>query len=89
MSRSRKKNPIVSDYSRNSTKYYKRIASKAVRNYKGIIPNGCHFKKLYCSYNIFDYKWRIENDEEPYIMYNGKTIMIGSSKEDVKRAYRK
>ena len=60
MSRSRKR-PYVSDYSRgrNGTKANKRFAAKAVRNFKGYIPNGNWYKKLYCSWNISDYKWRV------------------------------
>ena len=56
MSRSRKKVPIITDYSRKGTKFNKRLAAKAVRNYKGIIPDGCKYKYLFCSYNICDYK---------------------------------
>ena len=81
MSRSRKKHPVVSDYSRNRTRYYKRIASKTVRNYKGFIPDGCSYKKLYCSWNIFDYKchWFLSDLKE----YEWFDI------EDINRAYRK
>ena len=55
MSRSIKK-PSYSDYSRNHTKWAKRQASKAVRKYQGEISNGKGYRKIYCSYNIFDYK---------------------------------
>lgn len=89
MSRSRKKNPVVSDYSRNYTKFAKRQASRKVRYYKGYIPDGSHYKKLYCSWNIFDYKWFVYENEEPYICSNGVIHLIGSNREDVKRAYRK
>ena len=56
MSRSRKKYSHHSDYSRNGTPYSKVLSRRAVRRYKGHIPNGCAFKKLYCSWNIYDYK---------------------------------
>jgi hypothetical protein len=55
MSRSRKKIPIVKDYGRNSTSFYKKEASKKVRRYRGIIPDGCFYKKMYSSWDIFDY----------------------------------
>lgn len=55
MSRSRKK-PSYSDYSRSYTKWAKRQASKKVRRYQGELPSGAFYKKIYCSYNIFDYK---------------------------------
>ena len=56
MSRSYKKNPGYTDYSRGRTKYMKRLASKSVRNYDGNLSNGCSYKKLLCSYDIRDWK---------------------------------
>lgn len=57
MSRSRKKHPVVKDFSRgnNGTRWDKRQASKRVRRHKGPIPDGCGYKKLYPSWNIHDY----------------------------------
>lgn len=57
MSRSRKKNAVVSDYSRNYTNFAKKQASRKVRYYKGNISDGCNFKKIYPTWNIFDYKF--------------------------------
>ena len=59
MSRSRKKHPVVKDFSRgnNGTRWDKRNASKKVRYHKGPIPDGGHYKKLYCSWNIHDYSF--------------------------------
>lgn len=57
MSRSRKNHPIVKDYSRSSTRDYKRFASKFIRRYTGIIIDGNHYRKLYDSWNIHDYKY--------------------------------
>ena len=54
MSRSRKK-PYLKDYSINYTRWAKRQASKKVRYYKNHISDGKGYKKIYCSYNIFDY----------------------------------
>lgn len=81
MSRSRKKNPVQSDYNRNYTAFAKRQAVKIVRNYTRTIPDGCSFKKLYCSWNIFDYKshWFISDIKE----YNYFDI------EDYNKAFRK
>lgn len=56
MSRSRKKYPIVTDYSKNYTSFAKRQANKKVRKYSKTLSKGSVFKKLYCSWNIFDYK---------------------------------
>lgn len=54
MSRSRKNVSSSSDYSKYNTKKAKRRASKAVRRYTGDLADGMFYKKLYCSYNIFD-----------------------------------
>lgn len=61
MSRSRKKYPVVTDYSRNRTRWAKRQSSKAVRRYKGKLADGNQFKKVFPSYDIFDYKsyWNV------------------------------
>lgn len=55
MSRSRKKHPSYSDYNPNYTPWSKRQASKKVRKYKPL-TNGSLYKKVYSSYDIFDYK---------------------------------
>lgn len=56
MSRSRSKNPIYNNYHRgnNGTKKSKRLASKKVRRYKGVITDGNLYRKIYPSYDIFD-----------------------------------
>ena len=55
MSRSYKRTPGFTDNS--SSKIGKRFANKAVRQYKGDIPNGAGYKKLFCSYDICDFKF--------------------------------
>jgi len=57
MSRSRKRIPIVKDYSRTSTRFQKRRASKAVRRWRGPIPDGKFYRKIFCSWEIFDHIW--------------------------------
>lgn len=57
MSRSRKKFPAASDYSRASTRFYKNQANRVIRRYKKGIPDGSSYKKLYCTWNICDYKF--------------------------------
>ena len=66
MSRSRKKVSCFSDYSRRYTKYAKRQASKVVRRYPLWIPDGAAYKRLYCSYNICDYKFLYFSPEDCY-----------------------
>lgn len=56
MSRSYKKHAWVTD-GKDGRKYAKRLANKAVRNCKDV-PNGKAYKKIFCSYNIHDYKSR-------------------------------
>jgi len=54
VSRSYKKNPWLKD--RNP--WAKRMANKKVRRFKKDLANGNAYKKVSCSYNICDYKWR-------------------------------
>jgi hypothetical protein len=53
MSRSFKKTPGWCD--RNP--FAKRQANKKVRRYKGDLPNGKGYRKLYCPWNICDWKF--------------------------------
>ena len=58
MSRSFKKSPVIKDANRKGPTYKsgKQIANRAVRH-KGDIPNGGSYKKVYCSWNISDYRF--------------------------------
>lgn len=53
MSRSYKKTPVCKDQ---GTRWMKCQASKAVRRYAEDIGDGGSYKKLFCSYNICDYR---------------------------------
>ena len=64
MSRSRKKEPVFKDYSRSSSKYFKRLASKTVRKYNGELVDGKHYRKVYDSWKIHDWKFRVEKSDE-------------------------
>ena len=57
MSRSFKKTHIVKDH----TKGMKRFANKAVRNTLEL-SSGSSFKKVFCSYDISDYKFICEKN---------------------------
>ena len=57
MSRSYKKHPWYTD-GRNGQVKSKRFANKKVRKYKNKISNGNFYKRLFCSYEIHDYKSR-------------------------------
>ena len=62
MSRSKKKVPGFTDKDRNTYRD-KRFANKKVRNTNNI-PDGKYYKKLYCSWNIRDWKWLYWNPKE-------------------------
>ena len=72
MSRSKKKEAVVSDYGRNYTKYAKRWAAKAVRKFKGNITDGSYFKKIFPTWNIFDYKFHAFKDDVWYEKFKRK-----------------
>ena len=55
MSRSRKKHPYMTD---GPNKWAKRQASKRVR--RKDVSDGANYKKVYCSYDICDFKFRWE-----------------------------
>ena len=56
MSRSYKKTAGWTDHGSPWSKYAKRFANRVVRNSKDV-PSGGAYKKLYCSWNICDYKF--------------------------------
>ena len=58
MSRSYKKTPVLKDSSCKGSAFKsgKQIANRAVRNHDDI-PNGGGYKKVYCSWNISDYRF--------------------------------
>lgn len=55
MSRSHKKHPFNTDYSRTVTKWHKRMANKAVRRYKYYLPKGKLYRRIYNPWNIHDF----------------------------------
>jgi len=55
MSRSYKKYP--SGKCERSCKKGQRFANKTIRQYNDVIPNGKVYKRLYCSWDICDYKF--------------------------------
>ena len=57
MSRSYKKSPVCTDHTSPRTRWAKRQAAKAVRRYDEIIENGKFYRKIFCSWNICDYRF--------------------------------
>jgi len=56
MSNSVKKAPVYTDHQTPSTRWSKRQANKAVRRFMGDVQNGKWYRKLFCSWNICDYR---------------------------------
>ncbi|WP_308721688.1 hypothetical protein [Paenibacillus polysaccharolyticus] len=54
MSRSYKKTPVCKDQ---AARWTKRQASKAVRRHKGFMSSGKWYRKVYCSWNISDWRF--------------------------------
>lgn len=82
MSRSYKKRPYHQDkYGAKSSanRYRDRKISRSVRHYKGTIPNGCAYKKLYD-------RW-IFNDRISYWPFDSDTLEYFDSKHDWAKYY--
>jgi hypothetical protein len=63
MSRSYKKSPVISDYSRYRTAFYKRLAAKRVRR-ADEIDDGASYRKKFESWLIHDYRFRTEDPKD-------------------------
>lgn len=61
MSKSRRKFPIVK--CEDSCKIGKKFANRRVRRYKGDIPKGKGYKRLYCSWDICDYYFSVSEED--------------------------
>ncbi len=68
MSRSYKKVPCCKDHNRGMKKY----ANRYVRRNYLIVPSGKAYKKLFCSYDICDYKFieSFQSYKEGWYKYN-------------------
>lgn len=75
MSRSYKKNPIITDGRTPTVKRMKRIANKKVRHTKNL-PNGKSYKKVFETYNIHDYisRWTWEEAKMAYFHFDPNGI---------------
>ena len=87
MSRSYKKSPVMAD--RNP--YCKKQANKRVRKYLKDIANGKAYRKLYCSWNISDYRFRetlqerLDWSQRP-LWFNGKNLNADyNEKKEIKK----
>ena len=54
MSRSFKHTPVLKDNPK-GRKFAKKTANRKVRNHKGELANGKAYRKLFCTYDIYDY----------------------------------
>ena len=65
MSKSYRKFVSFADNQRGGAKYGKRMANKVVRHFDGDIPKGyAYIKKMFCSYDIHDYRSTYYNNYE-------------------------
>ncbi|UQZ85456.1 hypothetical protein SK3146_04745 [Paenibacillus konkukensis] len=57
MSRSVKKSPVWTDQTTPGSRWAKRQAGKAVRRFNDEVQNGKWYRKLFCSWDICDYRF--------------------------------
>ena len=93
MSRSYKKNPVVTDGSAHSTQHSKRLASRRLRrslNNGDELLQGSKYKKHTCSYSIHDYAFRL-SWEDARREYEGNKVKYPRfmEKYDTIEKYRK
>lgn len=62
MSRSKRQAVFVDGYGSPGKKIDKRLASKAVRNFEGEIPDGNFYRKISDSWSITDYRFDLRWD---------------------------
>lgn len=82
MSRSYKKNAIVKDNG-SRKKFHKRQANKVVKETD--LASGSAYKKAYCSWNICDWKWRVEKPRKGGRVSWSRHV----SEEEMRQEYRK
>lgn len=90
MSRSYKKHPYCVSGTRKTTKEMKRYANKSVRNYNKTLSKGKSYKKLFCSYDIHEYRsyWTWYQAKKEYELNNGKWFTWQDKYPTLKLFYR-
>ncbi len=88
MSRSYKHTPICKDSTRKGPTFKsgKQIANRVVRR-KDDIPNGGGYRKAYCSYNISDFQFRMDESELKHKWEDEDSWLLSHFKS-YKEAYR-
>lgn len=66
MSQSYRKPWATEGYGGSHRKFAKRQANKLIRRYKEEISNGRHYAKLFCSWDICDYKFWCGDDDKDF-----------------------
>ncbi|OCT16865.1 hypothetical protein A8709_00685 [Paenibacillus pectinilyticus] len=89
MSRSYKKSPVCTDHTSPRTKWAKRQAAKAVRRHDGFIENGRSYRKLFCSWNICDYRFYQTKEKAVFEWEKDVRLQSGFSKERMLRNWEK
>jgi hypothetical protein len=93
LSNSYKKSPVCTDHFSPASCWAKRQAAKAVRRYYGCISKGSSYKKVYCSWNICDYRFYQPKEQAIKEWENNKRLQARFTKENLIRnwenAYRR
>ncbi|QUH21925.1 hypothetical protein [Alkaliphilus sp. B6464] len=72
MSRSFKRTPVMKTGAQGSRKFSKRESNKKVRRYNNVITNGKAYRKLYNSWNIYDYIFYVPWSNHENYLYRSK-----------------
>lgn len=88
MSKSHKKTPVYKDSTRKGPTFKsgKQIANRIIRR-KSDIPDGGGYRKAYCSWNISDYMFRMDENELRRA-WDGQDPLIRSRFKTYKEAHR-
>ncbi|MGO4271501.1 hypothetical protein AB4Z22_16925 [Paenibacillus sp. TAF58] len=89
MSRSYKKSPVSTDHHSPGTRWVKRQAAKAVRRYGGIVENGKSYRKLFCSWDICDYRFYQTREQAVLEWETNARLQSRFSKERMLRNWEK
>ncbi|OAS13353.1 hypothetical protein [Paenibacillus oryzisoli] len=89
MSRSYKKSPVCTDHTSPGTRWAKRQAAKAVRRHAGNVENGRSYRKLFCSWNICDYRFYQSKEKAILEWETNARLQSKFSKERILRNWEK
>lgn len=89
MGKSMKKTPVCKQTSSPYSRWAKRQASKAVRRFINEPSRGCWYRKVYCSWNICDYRSYQTLREAIFEWETDKRWILAHSKREVIQGWSK